>query len=170
MGSAQLLPGAAPQQEELPPDFTRRAASPYFCFTTALMSAVSAVLMSDSLFADLNHTFLNNALRFERLVASAAFGVEELQQFLQGLSVGGVAEKRAFAFHVDETFGAQLVEMMREGRVGDFEFILNLANHQSFRMRRQQQLHDAEPGLRAHRGKHVGVGGDAPIGIGTRSW
>src|SRR5579859_402877 len=143
MGSVQLLPGAAPQQEELPPDFTRRAASPYFCFTTSLMSAVSAVLMNDSLFADLNHALLNNALRFEGLVAGAAFGVEELQQFLQGLGVGGVAQKRAFAFHVDQILGAQLVEMMREGRVGDFEFVLNFSDHQSLRMRRKQQLHDA---------------------------
>src|SRR5579864_4183700 len=139
MGSAQPLPGAAPQQEELPPDFTRRAASPYFCFTTSLMSAVSAVFMNDSLFAD-----LNNALRFEGLVAGTAFGIEELQQFLQDFGVGGVTQKRAFAFHVDEILGAQLVEMMREGRVGNFEFVLDLADHQSFRMGRKQQLHDAQ--------------------------
>src|SRR5258708_19595970 len=37
MGSPQPLPAVAPQQE-LPPDFTRRAACPYFSFTTSLMS------------------------------------------------------------------------------------------------------------------------------------
>src|SRR5438552_1502439 len=37
MGSQQLLAVAAPQQE-LPPDFTRKAASPYFCLTTSFTS------------------------------------------------------------------------------------------------------------------------------------
>src|ERR1051326_7667630 len=163
MGSAQLLPGATPQQEEPPPDFTRRAASPYFCFTTSLMSAVSAVLMNDSLFTDLDNALLNNALRFEGLVAGTAFRIEELQQFLQGFGVGGVSQKRAFAFYVDEIFGAQLVEMMRERRVGDFEFVLNFSDHQSFRMGRKQQLHDAQPGLSSHSRKHVGVSGNALV-------
>src|SRR5580693_5099112 len=46
MGSQPVL-AVAPQQE-LPPDFTRRAAWPYFSFTTSLMSVVS-VLISEVL-------------------------------------------------------------------------------------------------------------------------
>src|SRR5216684_2838213 len=41
IGSQPVL-AVAPQQE-LPPDFTRKAASPYFSFTTCLMSAVSVL-------------------------------------------------------------------------------------------------------------------------------
>src|SRR5579872_3593451 len=44
MGSAQPVEAVAPQQE-LPPDFTRNAASPYFCLTTSLISVTSVVLM-----------------------------------------------------------------------------------------------------------------------------
>src|ERR1700694_2903235 len=40
MGSQPLVAAAAPQQE-LAPDFTRRAASPYFCLTTSLISTES---------------------------------------------------------------------------------------------------------------------------------
>ena len=47
MGSQQPVLAVAPQQE-LPPDFTRRAASPYFCLTTSLISVVSVVLMNGS--------------------------------------------------------------------------------------------------------------------------
>src|ERR1700687_1510679 len=47
MGSQQLVAEAAPQHE-LPPDFTRRAASPYFCLTTSLMSVISVALMNAS--------------------------------------------------------------------------------------------------------------------------
>src|SRR5450631_209530 len=120
MGSQQPLLAVAPQQE-LPPDFTRRAASPYFCLTTSLMSVVSVVLITQLLFAD-----LNDVLRFESLIARAAFGVEELQQLLQSGGVRGVAKKRALALHFDQAFGPQFVEMMREGRVRDFEFALNV--------------------------------------------
>src|ERR1035437_9466252 len=122
MGSQQPLLAVAPQQE-LPPDFTRRAASPYFCLTTSLMSVASVVLINGLLFTD-----LNDVLRFEGLIARAAFGVEELQQFLQSLGVRGVAKERAFALDFDEAFRLQFVEMMREGRVGDFEFALNVAD------------------------------------------
>jgi hypothetical protein len=44
MGSQQLLAGVAPQQE-LPPDVTRKAASPYFCLTTSLIPVVSVALI-----------------------------------------------------------------------------------------------------------------------------
>ena len=40
------------------------------------------------------------------------------------------------------------------------EFLLNLADHQSVGMRRQQQLHNAQPRLGSHGRKHVGILGD----------
>src|SRR4051812_44188182 len=74
MGSAHPLEAVAPQQE-LPPDFTRRAASPYFCLTTSLISAASVVLMMALLLAD-----FYDGLWFHRGAAGAAFGIEELQE------------------------------------------------------------------------------------------
>src|SRR5436305_6817452 len=47
---------AVAPQHELPPDFTRNAASPYFSFTTCLMS-VGLVLMTVLLFTDSNDLF-----------------------------------------------------------------------------------------------------------------
>src|SRR5258708_15086930 len=86
MGSQQPVLAVAPQHE-LPPDFTRKAASPYFSFTTCLMSAVS-VLMTFLLLAD-----SNDLLRFDRLVARAALGVKKLQQLLQRFGIGGAPQK-----------------------------------------------------------------------------
>ena len=45
--------------------------------------------------------------------------------------------------------------MMRQGRVWDIEFFLNLAHHQTVGMGGEQQLHYAEPGFGPHGGKHV---------------
>src|ERR1039457_1190622 len=115
MGSQQPLLAVAPQQE-LPPDFTRKAASPYFCLTTSLMSVVSVVLMNGLLFTDLYDLF-----RFDSLIARAALGIEELQQFLQGAGICGVTKKSTLPLHFDQAIGPQLVQMMGEGRVGDFE-------------------------------------------------
>src|SRR5579864_2198498 len=100
MGSADPMPAVAPQQE-LPPAFTRKAASAYLCFTTSLMSVVSVVLMMRLLFAN-----LYDVLRFKSFVAGAAFGIEELQQFLQRFGVGGVTKECSLPFHDHEVFGA----------------------------------------------------------------
>src|ERR1700746_364371 len=70
MGSQHAVLAVAPQQE-LPPVFTRKAASPYFCFTASLMSVVSVVLIKSLLFTD-----LYDVLRFKGFITSAAFGVK----------------------------------------------------------------------------------------------
>src|SRR4029077_9071412 len=100
MGSQHAVLAVAPQQE-LPPVFTRKAASPYFCFTTSLISVVSVVLIKTLLFTD-----LYDVLRFKGFITSAAFGIKELQQFLQRFGVGGVAKKCALPFHGHEVLGA----------------------------------------------------------------
>ena len=123
------------------------------------MSAVS-VLMNELLFTD-----LNDVLELDGLVASAALGVEELQEFLQSGRVGGVSKEGTFTLDFNQAFILQLVEMVGERGVGDFEFTLNLADDQAFRMGGKQQLHDAEARLGSHGGKHVGVFGDAFAGF-----
>src|SRR3979490_1369019 len=106
MGSQHPVAAVAPQHE-LPPPLTRKAACPYFSFTTSL---ISVLLMALLLFADLDDLF-----RLHGLVARAALGVQKLEQFLQRVGVCGVAEKSAFSSNMDEVFRLQLVEMMRQG-------------------------------------------------------
>jgi hypothetical protein len=45
-------------------------------------------------------------LRLKGFVTSAAFGVKELQQFLQSFGVGGVTKKCPLPFHGHQVFGA----------------------------------------------------------------
>ena len=112
------------------------------------------------LFAD-----LYDSLWLYGFVPSATFGIEELQQFLQGFSVGGVAQKRAFALHVDQALGFQLLQMMGEGRVGNLQFLLNFADYQSVGVSGKQQAHDAQTGLGTDGGEHVGIGRNALAGV-----
>jgi hypothetical protein len=48
------------------------------------------------LFAD-----LNDVSGFDRFISGATFGVQKLQDGLQGCGVGGVAQEGAFATHQD---------------------------------------------------------------------
>jgi hypothetical protein len=52
---------------------------------------------------------LNNVPWFDRLISSAALGVEKLQQFLQRLCVGGVAQEGALPPNLNESFVLELV-------------------------------------------------------------
>src|SRR5258708_33317537 len=109
MGSQQPVLAVAPQQE-LPPDFTRNAASPYFSFTTCLMSAVS-VLMTFLLLAD-----SNDLLRFDRLVARAALGVKKLQQLLQRFGIGGAEQERSLPLPLPQALRLSPFQMIGKGR------------------------------------------------------
>src|SRR5690349_4814991 len=44
---------------------------------------------------------------------------------------------------------------MRESGIGNLQFSLDVPDDQSLRMRRQEQLHDPQPRLRAHRREHI---------------
>ena len=72
--------------------------------------------------------------RLHGFVARAAFGIQELKQLLKRVGVRGVAEERAFASHVDEIFGFELVEMMGQRGVRNIELLLNFADDQAFGM------------------------------------
>src|SRR6267143_3807176 len=134
MGSPQALPEDAPQQE-LPPDFTRSAASPYFCFTTSLISLtpsfISVVLMRLLL------TDLNDRFRFKCLVARTALGIQEPQQLLERFGVSGVAQKSTLPLDLHQALGLQLLQMVIHGRIRDVELALNVSDDQPFRMRRE---------------------------------
>jgi hypothetical protein len=49
-------------------------------------------------------TKLDDILRFNRFVSSAAFGIEELQKLLERFRVGRVPQKGTFAAHVHQLF------------------------------------------------------------------
>src|SRR5512136_2442075 len=101
MGSQPEPEGGTAPQQALPPRFTRSAACPYFSFTASFMlvSLISRLLLAD----------LNYVLRLHRLISSAAFRVQELQQLLQRLGVCRVVKKRALAAHLHQTFVPELV-------------------------------------------------------------
>ena len=100
---------------------------------------------------------LDDVLRFDGFVPGATFGVEELEQFLERFGIGGVAQERALALHVYESFVLQFLQVVRKSGVRNIQFGLDVANDQPLGMRREQQLHDAKTGFGAHRGKHVSV-------------
>ena len=120
------LAAVAPQQL-LPPLFTRKRCLAIFFFDDFLMSVV---LMVRLLFAK-----LNDVLGFDRLVAGAALGVKELQQFLQRFGVGRVAQERALAAHIHQVFVFQLVQVMRKRGVRNVELFLDFAHDQPVGMR-----------------------------------
>ena len=95
MGSQPKPLGAVAPQQLPPPDFTRNAAWPYFSLTTFLMSLVLILLL---------FTKLDDILGFYRLISSAAFRVQELQQLLERFRIGGVSQKRALAADVHKLF------------------------------------------------------------------
>ncbi len=122
--------------------------------------------MNELLFTDLKH----DVLELDGLVAGCSTSRRRgnCKQFLQSGRVGGVSKEGAFALDFNQAFILQLVEMVGERGVGDFEFTLNLADDQAFRMGGEQQLHDAESRLGSHGGKHIGVFGDAFAGLVDR--
>ena len=74
--------------------------------------------------------------------------------------LAGVPEEGAFAAHAHEILIFEFFEMMRQRGIGDAQLVLDFAHDQTLRVGREQQLHDAEPGLGSHGGEHVGVAGD----------
>lgn len=74
---------------------TLSAAWPYFSFTTCVMSGLLIALLSAN---------LNDLLGLHCLVPGAALRVQELEYFLKGICVRGVAKERAFAFYSDKVF------------------------------------------------------------------
>jgi hypothetical protein len=94
---------------------------------------MSGLLMVFLLAADWNDLF-----GFDGLVASAALGIQKLKQFLECVRICGVSEKGALSLHVDEVFRLELVEMMRQRGIGNFQLFLNLPGDEAFRVSGEQ--------------------------------
>src|SRR5437588_5508740 len=147
MGSAQPSNAAEAPQQELPPVVTLRAACPYFSFTPAL---ISSMLMFVSSFAT------DNLLWLDGFISGAALGVKKAQQLFECVGVGGIPQERAFPADGHEFFVLEFFQVVGQSGAGNFQLASDLANHQSFRMSREQQPHDPEPWFGAHGGEHVG--------------
>lgn len=115
------------------------------------MSTVSVVLMMAPI------CNLYDVVRFEGLVAGAALRVKELQQLLQRLGIGCVAQEGALAPHANQFLGSEFVEMMRKGGVGNIQLFLNFTDDKSLGMAFQQQLHNPKSRFGSHCRKHIGV-------------
>ena len=78
-------------------------------------------------------------------LASAALGVEKVQEDLELRGAGAIAEKSAFAFLLDEVFVAKCVEVVREGGRRDSELALQLADDEPSGVRCEQETDDGDP-------------------------
>lgn len=85
MGSQQeSAERAEAPQQELPPELTRKAACPYFSFTTSFSSMVSFLVSEDGA----SRAERDDGFRLDGLVSRAALGVEKAQQFAERIGVG----------------------------------------------------------------------------------
>src|ERR1039458_7320985 len=156
MGSQPSIPAEGPQHAP-PPLWTRSAACPYFSLTTSLIS-ISCLSCNSALEpprACRSAANCHNCRRFNRFITSAAFRVEEAQQFLQCLRVGRIPEESALAAHLDEVFVPEFVEMVRKRGSGYTKFITDVADDHSGWMRRQQEAHNAQPRPGPDGGEHI---------------
>src|ERR1700688_2008878 len=113
--------GLVPQHAEPNPDAARFAAAPYFSCTTALMFSV---LIESSFSLGNRH----NILRRDHPVPGAAFGVQKAEKILERVRIRAIPEERSLSADIDETLVFQLVEVVRQGGIGNFEFRLNVSN------------------------------------------
>src|SRR5947199_10101078 len=104
----------------------RRAASPYFSLTISLTS----IVFSLGLFAE-----LDACLRLNRLVAGAAFGIEEAEQLPQCVGIGRIPEIGAFPAHLHEVFVLELVEVMGQRGGRNVQLRAHVAGDHALRMR-----------------------------------
>src|SRR6185436_10333598 len=93
---------------------------------------------------------LQNFFWLECLVSGTAFRIEEPKKLLKRVGICRVPKESTLALHLDESLVPQLVQVMGKSRIGNSKLFLNLSNDEAVRMRRQQELHDAEPRLHAH--------------------
>ena len=94
---------------------------------------------------------------FDGLVARAALGVQETEQFLQNGGVGGVPQKGAFAAYRDQILILELFQVVRQRGGRNVQFALDLANHHAIRMRGQKRAQDPQARLRTQRREHVRI-------------
>ena len=78
-----------------------------------------------------------NLVGFDCLIACAALGVQEAEEFLQGFGIRGIPEKSSFPSDPNQIFVPQLVQMMRQCGARDAQLASDIADHQAIRMSRQ---------------------------------
>lgn len=118
------------------------------------------MLMGSPLF-----TNLNDLLRSDSLVSCATLRVEELEQVLKGIGVCGVVQESTLTLHAYEVFCLELVEMVRQSGIWNFQFFLNLTDDEALGMGGQQQLHDPQARFSAHCREHIGILGHSFYGF-----
>jgi len=92
--------------------------------------------------------------------AGAALLVEKVHDFPQGIGIGRVPEKRAFAAHVDKPDLFQLFQVVGKGGCRDSKFFLHFAGNHSVGVGGKEQPENLEARLSAESGEAVGGAGD----------
>jgi hypothetical protein len=101
-----------------------------------------------------------NGGRLDCLISGATFREKETKQFLQAGGVRRVPQEFLIAPHLNQPLVPKLVEVMRERRRSDIELHLNIAHDHTLRMGGNQQMHNAQARLRAHRREHIRESGE----------
>jgi hypothetical protein len=97
----------------------------------------------------------------------AAFLIEKIHDFAQGIGVRGVPEIGALAADMDEADLFQFFEMVGKGGSGDAEFLLDFADHHAGRVGSEEEPKNPETRLRAQGGEAVGgAGNQQRVGLG----
>lgn len=91
------------------------------------------------------------------VAAGAAVGEKKFEEPLEDFGVGGVAEKSGFTAYVNEVFGFEFVEVVRECGIGDVEFLVDFAGNEAFGMSFEEKLKDAQASFSADGREHSGV-------------
>jgi len=100
---------------------------------------------------------LQNFLWLEGLISRTTFRVKEPKELLKCVGICRVSKEGTLTLHLDKPLVSKFVEVMGKGRIWNIELLLNFSDYEPVRMRGQQQLHNAEPRLDAHGGKHIRV-------------
>jgi len=95
-----------------------------------------------------------------RAAARAAFFIEKIHDFAEGVGVRGIPEVGALAAHIDEADLFQFLQMMRKGGSGDAELFLDFAGNHTIRMGSKEEAKYLEARLRAEGGEAVGRASD----------
>jgi len=103
---------------------------------------------------------LDDRFRGDRAAARAAFFIEKIHHFAEGVGVRGIPEVGALAAHTDEADLFQFLQMMRKSGSGDAELFLDFAGHHTFRMCGKEEAENLEARLRAEGGEAVGGASD----------
>jgi hypothetical protein len=130
-------------------------------FLSRLLGRVPLAYLPCLTFRDLQHAF-----RVDCAVACSAFVIEEAENLPERVRAGGIPEKRTCPANANETDLAELFKMVRKGRSGDAEFLLNFTGDQTSRMRGEQQANNLQTGLGAEGTETFGRTSDQE-GIGS---